>query len=120
MSPDAAIAIFPAVGRIAAQRLADLDAIEAMTEEMMARVAAGDWEALPELQRERDLALRACFAAPLTEADSATAVARIQHLLKQNEALVAEVTKAKRTLAQDMQRSRRDVKAVSSYLSVGG
>ena len=37
MSADAAIAIFPAVGRIAAQRLADLDAIEAMTDEMMAQ-----------------------------------------------------------------------------------
>ena len=113
------VAVFPAVGRIASKRLADLDGIASMTDEMMSRVDAGDWEALPDLQRERDLALRACFAAPLTGEDSETVVGRIKDLLRQNEKLVAAVTRAKRQLAQEMQNARREVKAVDSYLSIG-
>jgi len=120
MSPDVSVAISPALSRIGTERLTDLDAIASLTDLMMARAEVGDWEALSELQHERDEALRVCFAAPLTEADAATAGVKIHQLLKQNEMLVAEVTQAKRSLAQDMQRTRRDVKAVSSYLLVGG
>jgi hypothetical protein len=55
----------------------------------------------------------------LTEENSALAAAKIKRLLKQNEKLVAAVTSAKSALAEEMGRTRRDVKAVNSYLSVG-
>ena len=119
MKRDAAIAIFPAVGRIAAQRLADLDAVASMTEQMLTVIEAGDWDALPTLQTERDVLLRACFGPPLSEEDSAAAVVRIKQLLHQNEALVAKVTEAKDQLARDRHRAKRDLKAVGSYLSTG-
>ena len=65
----AAIALFPAVGKVAERRLAALDEIACMTEAMMALAEEGDWDALPEAQAARDAALRACFSAPLTEDD---------------------------------------------------
>ena len=119
MKRDAAIAIFPAVGRIAAQRLADLDAVAAMTEQMLEVIDAGEWDALPALQAERDALLRACFGPPLTEDDSTEAVVRIKQLLHQNEALVARVTEAKDQLAKARHRAKRDLKAVGSYLLHG-
>ena len=119
MSQDAAIAVFPAVGRLASKHLDDMDAVALMTDEMMSLVAAGDWDALPALQAKRDDALRTCFAAPLTEENSALAAAKIKRLLEQNEKLVAAVTSAKSALAEEMSRTRRDVNAVNSYLSVG-
>ena len=69
MSHPSAIAIFPAVGKVAERRLAALDEIACMTEAMMALAEEGDWDALPEAQAARDAALRACFSAPLTEDD---------------------------------------------------
>ena len=119
MSKDAAVAVFPAVGRVASKHLDEMDAVAMMTDEMMSLVTAGDWDALPALQLKRDDALRACFAAPLTEENSALAAAKIKRLLEQNEKLVAAVTSAKSALAEEMGRTRRDVKAVNSYLSVG-
>jgi hypothetical protein len=119
MNRNSAITFFPAVGRIATQKLAGMDAITLMTDEMMSLVAAGDWDALPALQAKRDDALRACFAAPLTEENSELAVVKIKRLLEQNEKLVAAVTIAKSALAEEMGRTRRDAKAVNSYLSVG-
>ena len=119
MNEDRAIVTFPAIGRVASQHLNDMDAVAAMTDQMMSLVAAGDWDALPALQAKRDDALRTCFAAPLTEENSALAAAKIKRLLDQNEKLVAAVTSAKSALAEEMGRTRRDVKAVNSYLSVG-
>ena len=54
MSKQSAIAIFPAVGRVAERRLAALDEIACMTEAMMALAEEGDWDALPEAQAARD------------------------------------------------------------------
>ena len=119
MSKDATIAVFPAMGRVASQHLDDMDAVASMTDEMMSLVAAGDWDGLPTLQAKRDDALRACFAAPLMEENAALAAAKIRRLLEQNERLVEAVTSAKLALSEEMGRSRRDVKAVNSYLSVG-
>ena len=119
MSKDAAIAIFPAVGRVASKHLDDMDAVASMTDEMMSIVAACDWEALPALQAKRDDALRKCFSMPLLEEHSALAVEKIKRLLDQNEKLVAAVMGAKLALAEEMGRTRRDVKAVGSYLSAG-
>ena len=116
---EAPIAIFPAVGRIASQRLADLDAVAAMSRQMLEVIDAGDWDALPAIQDERDVLLRACFGPPLTEADSAEAVIRIKQLLQQNQALLTRVTEAKDRLARDRHRAKRDLKAVGSYLSTG-
>ena len=119
MSKDFAIAIFPSVGRVASKHLDDMDAVASLTEEMMSLVTAGDWDALPAMQAKRDDLLRACFAAPLSEENSELAAAKIKRLLEQNEKLVAAVTSAKSALAEEMGRTRRDVKAVNSYLSVG-
>ena len=119
MNAKSAISKFPAVGRLATHQLSGMDSVSTMTDEMMLLVAAGDWDALPALQAKRDDALRACFAAPLTEENSALAAAKIKRLLEQNEKLVAAVTSAKSALAEEMGRTRRDVKAVNSYLSVG-
>ena len=115
-SLSSAIAIFPAVGRVAEQRLAALDEIALMTETMMLLADEGDWDALPEAQASRDAALRACFAAPLTEEDALIAVDKVQRLLGQNELLVGKVMAAKQKLSQDMQRTKKDYKAVSAYL----
>jgi|TARA_B110000240_G_scaffold198262_1_gene257776 hypothetical protein len=117
MSHPSAIAIFPAVGRVAERRLAALDEVACMTEAMMALAEESDWEALPEAQAARDAALRACFSAPLTEDDALVAADKIQRLLRQNEALVGRVTEAKRRLSQDMQRTKQDYKAVRAYLA---
>jgi len=117
MSNQSAIAIFPAVGRVAERRLAALDEIACMTDAMMALAEEGDWDALPEAQAARDAALRACFSAPLTEEDALIAADKIQRLLRQNEALVGRVTEAKRRLSQDMQRTKQDYKAVRAYLA---
>jgi len=117
MNKPAAIAIFPAVGRVAERRLAALDEIACMTDAMMGLADAGDWDALPEAQAARDAALRACFSAPLTEDDALVAADKIQRLLRQNEALLGRVTEAKRRLSQDMQRTKQDYKAVRAYLA---
>ena len=117
MSHPSAIAIFPAVGRMAERRLAALDEIACMTEAMMALAEEGDWDALPEAQAARDAALRACFSAPLTDDDALIAADKIQALLRQNEALVRKVAEAKDKLSQEMQRSKQDFKAVSAYLA---
>ena len=117
MSNQSAIAIFPAVGRVAERRLAALDEIACMTDAMMALAEEGDWDALPEAQAARDAALRACFSAPLTEDDALVAADKIQRLLRQNEALLGRVTEAKRRLSQDMQRTKQDYKAVRAYLA---
>ena len=119
MNENEAIAIFPAIGRVASKHLDDMDAIACMTDEMMELVATGDWDALPVLQAKRDAALRACFAAPLNEEYAGIAATKIKRLLDQNEELVASVTGAKSALAEEMARARRDVKAVNNYLSVG-
>ena len=116
---DAPVAIFPAVGRIASQRLSDLDAVAAMSEQMLEVIDAGNWDALPAIQDERDTLLRACFGPPLTEADSAEAVIRIKQLLHQNQTLLTKVTEAKDRLARDRHRAKRDLIAVGSYLSTG-
>jgi hypothetical protein len=117
MSKQSAIAIFPAVGRVAERRLAALDEIACMTEAMMTLAEEGDWDALPEAQAVRDAALRACFSAPLTDEDALVAADKIQWLLRQNEALVHKVAEAKDKLSQEMQRSKQDYKAVSAYLT---
>ena len=117
MSNPSAIAIFPAVGRVAERRLAALDEIAGMTEAMMALAEEGEWDALPEAQAVRDVALRACFSAPLTEGTALAAADKIQRLLRQNEALVRKVAEAKEKLSQDMQRTKQDYKAVSAYLA---
>ena len=117
MNKSSAIAIFPAVGRVAERRLAALDEIACMTDAMMGLAEEGEWDALPEAQAARDTALRACFSAPLTEDDALIAADKIQRLLRQNEALVDKVTEAKRRLSQDMQRTKQDYKAVRAYLA---
>ena len=117
MSSQSAIAVFPAVGKVAEKCLEDLDEIAVMTERMIVLAGKGDWEALPGAQVARDAALRRCFSAPLTEEDALIAADKIQRLLRQNELLVSKVMDAKQKLAQDMQQSKRDYKAVSAYLA---
>lgn len=117
MSNQSAIAIFPAVGRVAEQRLAELDEIALMTETMIALADNDEWDALPEAQAARDAAVRLCFSAPLSEKDALIAADKIQRLLRQNEMLVSKVVDAKQKLSQDMQRTKKDFKAVSAYLA---
>lgn len=118
MRKEATVAAFPWVGRLDSKHFDDMDAIAVMTGQMMSLVAAGDWDALPALQAKRDNALRACFAAPLAEENSTLAVTKIKALLEQNEKLMVAVTDARMALTKEMARTRRDVKAVNSYLSV--
>lgn len=119
MNRDVAVLAFPAVGRVAAQHLVEMDNIAAMTEDMLSMVTEGNWDALQAMQEKRDALLRVCFSAPLIEEDSVLAASKIQHLLDQNEELVAAVAKAKAILIKNRNCTRRDIKAVNSYLSLG-
>lgn len=116
MSLNPSVSVFPAVGRIAEQRLIDLDEVAQMTDKMLHWAEAGDWEALVNAQTRRDDVLRACFAAPVLDADTVVVSEKIRELLRLNERLVKKVTEAKQRLSRATHQSRKEVLAAKSYL----
>lgn len=120
MGLESSVSVFPAVGRMAEQRLADLDLVARLTEKMLHWAEEGDWELLVEAQSQRDIALRACFLAPVSNLDSGRVRAKIRELIFQNEILVKKVSEAKQRLSKAMHKTRQEIKAADRYLSVSG
>ena len=96
------IAQFPAVGRVAEQQLSEMDAVRDLSWTLLDRIGHGDWDDMLALQAERDRALRACLKPPIEGEYAEATKAKIQELLRQNEAILEQVNAAKvRLLDED-------------------
>ncbi len=113
------VAVFPAVGKIAELRLRQLDEIAELTRQMLALAEQEDWTELAELQRRRDLQLQTCFAAPLTPDDTALAIEKIRHLLRENERVVAVICQLRDKLEVQLRSVHQKHKMVDTYLQTG-
>ena len=114
---DAAVAQFPAVGRIAEQQLSEMDAVRELSQSMLDRVSMGDWEEMLALQSKRDQALRACLKPPIEGEHAEATKVKIQQLLAQNQAILDQVNAAKVRLLDEMRQSQQNHRAVSAYLN---
>jgi hypothetical protein len=113
---EAAVTQFPAVGRIAEQQLAEMDAVKGLSAIMLERISIGDWDEMLALQSERDQALRACLKPPIEGEHAEVTKVKIQELLAQNQAILDQVNAAKVRLVEEMRQSKQNHRAVSAYL----
>ena len=116
MSEGGNIAQFPAIGRAAEQQLSEMDAVRELSQTLLDRVGHGDWDDMLALQAERDRALRACLKPPIEGEHAEATKAKIQELLRQNEAILEQVSAAKVRLLDEMRESQQNHRAVSAYL----
>ena len=114
---EAAVTQFPAVGRIAEQQLAEMDAVRDLSQTMLDRVSMGDWDEMLALQSKRDQALRACLKPPIEGEHAEATKVKIQQLLQQNQAILEQVNAAKVRLLDEMRQSQQNHRAVSAYLN---
>ena len=117
MSEGRNIAQFPFIGRVADQRLREMDTIRDLSQTLLEGFKQGDWENILALQAERDRALRACLKPPIEGEHAEATKAKIQELLRQNEAILEQVNAAKVRLLEEMRESQQHHRAVSAYLS---
>ena len=110
------VAQFPAIGRVAEQQLAEMDAVRDLSQTMLDRVSIGDWDEMLSLQSERDQALRACLKPPIEGEHAEATKVKIQELLAQNQAILDQVNAAKVRLVEEMRQSKQNHRAVSAYL----
>ena len=90
---EAAVAQFPAVGRIAEQQLSEMDAVRDLSQTMLDRVSMGDWDEMLALQSKRDQALRACLKPPIEGEHAEATKVKIQQLLAQNQHQLSRLNK---------------------------
>jgi hypothetical protein len=100
-------------------RLQQLDEIAELTAQMLVLAQQGSWERLTELQHNRDIKLRSCFAAPLTPEDTSVAVEKIRNLLQENERVVEVISKVRDELGTALQGVHRKHKIADTYLEAG-
>lgn len=117
MSEGGNIAQFPAIGRVAEQQLSEMDAVRDLSQTLLDRLGQEDWDDMLALQAERDRALRACLKPPIEGEHAEATKAKIQELLRQNEAILEQVNAAKVRLLEEMRESQQNHRAVSAYLT---
>lgn len=113
----ARIARFPSTGRFAELQLSELDEVSKLSQELLSRVSRRDWDEISELQAKREQALRACLEQPIEGEHVEATKAKIQELLRQNEAILEQVNAAKACLLDEMRESQQNHRAVSAYLT---
>ena len=117
MSGGGNIAQFPAIGRVAEQQLSEMDVVRDLSQTLLDRAEHEDWDDMLALQAERDLMLRACLKPPIEGEYVEATKAKIQELLRQNDAILEQVNAAKVRLLERMRESQQNHRAVSAYLS---
>ncbi|MCB1675721.1 MAG: flagellar protein FliT [Halioglobus sp.] len=88
------------------------------TQQMLACAEDGDWEQVADLERRRRDDLAACFAQPVTIADSSLIAEALAALLSLNEELMARLNSAKSEVMDSGIQFSRNREAVNSYSAV--
>ncbi|MEW5973016.1 MAG: flagellar protein FliT [Pseudomonadota bacterium] len=85
-----------------------------LSEVMLSKARAGDWDALPELEQQRSALIQQCF--PLQDiGDIEAARLALQGLLQANDELVRLAGEARSALASELGQLRSASSAIKSY-----
>ena len=117
MGHAASIRPFPAVRRIAERQMEEMDKVVALSKQMLESVDVCNLNELSAMQSQRDSMLRACLKQPIEGEHAEATKAKIQELLRQNEAILEQVNAAKVRLLEEMRESQQNHRAVSAYLT---
>lgn len=96
-------------------RLHDLEAILSLTEFMLGKARAGEWDDVPALERERRACLEAVLAEPVTPEQAGAFRSRLERILELDGELTALAVALRDESAAQLQQIRQGERARAAY-----
>lgn len=99
------------------QRDTRLQAVIALSQQMIEQAGRGEWDDFAELEQRRRRDMLACFEVPVVAAEASRVRANIEQLMRLNDQITELLQQARAESARQFQMLQKGRSAVSAYRS---